>query len=57
MAAKIRKGDKVIVLNGRDKGRTSNTSPVRPLSRPLSTMTLSPFRILAAITAPPARAK
>src|SRR5579872_5298194 len=38
-------------------GRTSNTSPVRPLSRPDSTMTLSPLRILAAITAPPAQAK
>jgi hypothetical protein len=33
------------------------TSPVRPLSRPVSTTTLSPFLILAAITAPPARAK
>ena len=38
-------------------GRTSNTSPVRPLSRPVSTTTLSPLRIFAAITAPPARAR
>ena len=38
-------------------GFTEITSPVRPLSRPVSTITLSPLRILAAITAPPARAK
>jgi large subunit ribosomal protein L24 len=31
MAAKIRKGDKVIVLNGRDKGRTGEVIEVRPL--------------------------
>ena len=30
MAAKIRKGDKVIVLNGRDKGRTGEVFAVRP---------------------------
>ena len=30
MAAKIRKGDKVIVLNGRDKGRTGEVIEVRP---------------------------
>ena len=30
MAAKIRKGDKVIVLNGRDKGRTGGVFEVRP---------------------------
>jgi large subunit ribosomal protein L24 len=30
MAAKIRKGDKVIVLNGRDKGRTGEVMEVRP---------------------------
>jgi large subunit ribosomal protein L24 len=30
MAAKIRKGDKVIVLNGRDKGRTGEVFEVRP---------------------------
>ena len=30
MAAKIRKGDKVIVLNGRDKGRTGEVVEVRP---------------------------
>ena len=30
MAAKIRKGDKVIVLNGRDKGRTCEVFEVRP---------------------------
>src|SRR5262245_37618965 len=34
-------------------GRISITSPLRPLSRPVSTITLSPFLILAAITAPP----
>ena len=33
------------------------TSPVRPLSLPARTMTLSPFLILAAITGPPARAR
>lgn len=30
MAAKIRKGDKVIVLNGREKGRTGEVFEVRP---------------------------
>ena len=30
MAAKIRKGDKVIVLNGRDKGRTGEVYAARP---------------------------
>ena len=30
MAAKIRKGDKVMVLNGRDKGRTGEVFEVRP---------------------------
>ena len=30
MAAKIRKGDKVIVLNGRDKGRSGEVFEVRP---------------------------
>ena len=30
MAAKIRKGDKVIVLVGRDKGRTGEVFEVRP---------------------------
>jgi large subunit ribosomal protein L24 len=30
MAAKIRKGDKVIVLSGRDKGRTGEVVEVRP---------------------------
>jgi large subunit ribosomal protein L24 len=30
MAAKIRKGDKVIVLVGRDKGRTGEVVEVRP---------------------------
>ena len=30
MAAKIRKGDKVIVLTGRDKGRTCEVIEVRP---------------------------
>src|SRR5258708_1289366 len=38
-------------------GRTSITSPERPLSRPVMTTTLSPLRIFAAITAPPARAR
>ena len=30
MSAKIRKGDKVIVLTGRDKGRTGEVVEVRP---------------------------
>jgi large subunit ribosomal protein L24 len=30
MAAKIKKGDKVIVLSGRDKGRTGEVIEVRP---------------------------
>jgi large subunit ribosomal protein L24 len=30
MAAKIRKGDKVVVLTGRDKGRTGEVISVRP---------------------------
>ena len=30
MAAKIRKGDKVVVLTGRDKGRTDEVFEVRP---------------------------
>ena len=30
MAAKIRKGDKVVVLNGRDKGRSGEVFEVRP---------------------------
>ena len=30
MAAKIRKGDKVIVLTGRDKGRSGEVIEVRP---------------------------
>jgi large subunit ribosomal protein L24 len=30
MAAKIRKGDKVIVMTGRDKGRTGEVVEVRP---------------------------
>jgi large subunit ribosomal protein L24 len=30
MAAKIRKGDKVVVLSGRDKGRTGEVIDVRP---------------------------
>jgi large subunit ribosomal protein L24 len=30
MAAKIRKGDKVIVLTGRDKGRTGEVIEMRP---------------------------
>jgi large subunit ribosomal protein L24 len=30
MAAKIRKGDKVVVLTGRDKGRTGEVNEVRP---------------------------
>ena len=39
------------------RGMTWITSPERPLSRPVSTITLSPFLIFAAITAPPARAR
>ena len=31
MAAKIRKGDKVIVLSGRDKGRSGEVFEVRPV--------------------------
>ena len=31
MAAKIRKGDKVMVLSGRDKGRTGEVFEVRPV--------------------------
>jgi large subunit ribosomal protein L24 len=31
MAAKIRKGDKVLVLTGRDKGRTGEVLEVRPV--------------------------
>jgi large subunit ribosomal protein L24 len=31
MAAKIRKGDKVVVLTGRDKGRTGEVLEVRPV--------------------------
>ena len=30
MAAKIRKGDKVVVISGRDKGRTGEVFEVRP---------------------------
>jgi large subunit ribosomal protein L24 len=30
MAAKIRKGDKVVVLTGRDKGRTGEVVEVNP---------------------------
>ena len=30
MAAKIRKGDKVVVLSGRDRGRTGEVIEVRP---------------------------
>lgn len=30
MAAKIRKGDKVVVISGRDKGRTGEVVEVRP---------------------------
>jgi len=30
MAAKIRKGDRVVVLTGRDKGRTGEVVEVRP---------------------------
>ena len=32
MAAKIRKGDKVIVLTGRDQGRTGAVYEVRPIA-------------------------
>ena len=36
MAAKIKKGDKVVVLTGRDKGRTGEVVPVMPKEeRPL----------------------
>ena len=30
MAARIRKGDKVVVLSGRDKGRSGEVIPVQP---------------------------
>lgn len=30
MAAKIKKGDRVVVLTGRDKGRTGNVTKVEP---------------------------
>jgi large subunit ribosomal protein L24 len=33
MAAKIRKGDKVVVLVGRDKGRTGEVTSVNPTER------------------------
>jgi large subunit ribosomal protein L24 len=33
MAAKIRKGDKVVVLSGRDKGRTGEVFEVRPADK------------------------
>jgi large subunit ribosomal protein L24 len=33
MAAKIRKGDKVVVLTGRDKGRTGEVIEVRPVEQ------------------------
>jgi large subunit ribosomal protein L24 len=33
MAAKIRKGDKVIVLTGRDKGKTGEVTSVNPTDR------------------------
>jgi len=33
MAAKIRKGDKVVVLTGRDKGRTGEVVEVRPAEK------------------------
>ena len=33
MAAKIRKGDKVVVLTGRDKGRSGEVIEVRPSER------------------------
>ena len=32
MAAKIRKGDKVVVLSGRDKGRTGEVISVQPVA-------------------------
>ena len=32
MSAKIRKGDKVVVLTGRDKGRTGEVIEVRPVA-------------------------
>jgi large subunit ribosomal protein L14 len=47
----------VLINNQSEPVGTRIFGPVRPLSRPFSTMTLSPFRILAAITAPPAQAK
>jgi large subunit ribosomal protein L24 len=33
MAARIRKGDKVVVMTGRDKGRTGEVIEVRPSER------------------------
>ena len=33
MAAKIKKGDKVVVLAGRDKGRTGEVTSVNPTAR------------------------
>ena len=33
MAAKIRKGDKVVVISGRDKGRSGEVIEVRPSER------------------------
>ena len=33
MAAKIRKGDKVTILTGRDKGRTGEVTSVNPTAR------------------------
>ena len=33
MAAKIRKGDKVVLLTGRDKGRTGEVVEVRPAEK------------------------
>jgi large subunit ribosomal protein L24 len=33
MAAKIRKGDKVVVITGRDKGRTGEVIEMRPRER------------------------
>ena len=33
MAAKIRKGDRVVVLAGRDKGRTGEVTSVNPTAR------------------------
>ncbi|MBX6425272.1 MAG: 50S ribosomal protein L24 [Variibacter sp.] len=33
MAAKIKKGDRVVVLTGRDKGRTGEVIEVRPAER------------------------